>query len=86
MHKGGHDMTGNEALRGLPTTPVAALPIPSERAEIRKQYGVTQAQLAAALRVSRKTIYTWEAGTAEPTGAKRDQYAAVLAAWQRYED
>jgi DNA-binding XRE family transcriptional regulator len=70
---------------GLPMTPVPSLPPPDERAKIRKMYGVTQAQLAAAVRVSRKTIYTWEAGTAEPTGAKRDEYAAILAAWQRHE-
>jgi DNA-binding transcriptional regulator YiaG len=78
-------MTRNEALRGLPAIPVPALPPPSERAGIRKQYGVTQAQLAEVLRVSRKTIYTWESGTAEPTGANRDQYAAILAAWQTHE-
>jgi DNA-binding transcriptional regulator YiaG len=79
-------MTRNEILRGLPATPIAALPPPGERAALRKQYGVTQAQLAAVLRISRKTLGTWEAGTAKPTGAKRDQYAAVLAAWQKRED
>ena len=87
MHKGGRDMMtkNSDALRGLPASPIAALPPPAERARIRKMFGVSQAQLAAAVRVSRKTIYTWERGTAEPTGAKRDEYAAILAAWMNHE-
>jgi DNA-binding transcriptional regulator YiaG len=78
-------MTRNDRLRGLPATPVPALPPPDQRAKLRKMFGVTQAQLATALRISRKTVYTWEAGTAEPTGAKRDEYAAILATWQAHE-
>jgi DNA-binding transcriptional regulator YiaG len=78
-------MTRNEALRGLPDSPIVTLPPPGERAELRKQFGVTQAQLATALHISRKTVWSWESGIAEPTGAKRDQYAAILAAWQNHE-
>jgi DNA-binding transcriptional regulator YiaG len=78
-------MTNSDALKGLPRSPIADLPEPKERARLRKAFGVTQTQLASALRVSRKTVYTWEAGTAKPTGAKRDEYAAILAAWQSRE-
>jgi DNA-binding transcriptional regulator YiaG len=78
-------MTKDEPLRGLPTTPVAPLPPPGERAALRRRFGVTQERLANSLRISRKTLWTWERGTAEPTGAKRDEYAAILAAWQKHE-
>jgi len=78
-------MTRNSSLHGLPAVPVPALPPPSERAALRKKFGVTQVILARTLRISRKTLWTWETGTAEPTGAKRDEYAAILAAWQAHE-
>ena len=64
--------------------PVAALPDAAERARLRKAFGVTQAQLAAALHVARQTVIAWEKGS-EPAGRQRDDYAAVLSAWQETE-
>lgn len=65
--------------------PVMRLPEPAERMRLRELYGVSQSHLARALNVSRRTVYAWEHGTIEPAGDNRDNYAAVLSAWQKTE-
>lgn len=61
--------------------PLEPLPIPAERVRLREAFGVTRTALAESLRVTRKTIYTWETGKGEPTGSNRAEYAAILSAW-----
>ncbi|WP_138905484.1 helix-turn-helix transcriptional regulator, partial [Streptomyces albidochromogenes] len=54
------------------------LPEPAERARLRTDYGLTQAEIAAALDVTRTTVAGWEAGRSEPQGATRAAYAKLL--------
>lgn len=74
-----------ESLMSLQPVSAAELPEPAERRRLRIAFGVSQARLAASLMVARKTIIRWEAGEAEPTGEKRNEYAAILAAWKETE-
>lgn len=53
------------------------LPPPEERRSIRRQAGLSQADLAAAIGVSPQAVATWEAGT-RPRGAHLTRYLAVL--------
>jgi DNA-binding XRE family transcriptional regulator len=61
--------------------PVPELPPASERRRLREHFGVTQAELAETVRVSRQTIVAWERGS-EPTGDKRVKYARILNRWK----
>ncbi|WP_405674423.1 helix-turn-helix domain-containing protein [Streptomyces sp. NBC_01511] len=54
------------------------LPEPAERARLRGDYGLTRAEVAAALDVTRTTVAAWEAGRSEPQGATRAAYAKLL--------
>ncbi|MGW3243805.1 telomere-associated protein Tap [Streptomyces sp. NPDC001070] len=54
------------------------LPEPAERARLRTEYGLTQAEVAGALDVTRTTVAGWEAGRSEPQGATRAAYARLL--------
>ncbi|MDX3234435.1 helix-turn-helix transcriptional regulator [Streptomyces sp. ME03-5709C] len=54
------------------------LPEPAERALLRNRYGLTQAEVAQALDVTRTTVAGWEAGRSEPQGATRAAYAKLL--------
>jgi DNA-binding transcriptional regulator YiaG len=63
-------------------SPVPELPEPGERIRLRQAFGVSQARLANALKVSRATVIAWEKGTQNPEGANREAYAATLSAWQ----
>ncbi|MEU0525904.1 telomere-associated protein Tap [Streptomyces niveus] len=54
------------------------LPEPAERARLRGGYGLTQAEVAAALDVTRATVAGWESGRSEPQGATRAAYAKLL--------
>lgn len=65
--------------------PVMPLPEPAERIRLRNLFGVTQAELAAECKVTRKTVYAWEHGISSPTGHKRQTYSDVLSAWARRE-
>ncbi|MFB6705132.1 helix-turn-helix domain-containing protein [Streptomyces sp. NPDC056333] len=54
------------------------LPEPADRARLRTGYGLTQAEIAEALDVTRTTVAGWEAGRSEPQGATRAAYAKLL--------
>ncbi|MFF3562471.1 telomere-associated protein Tap [Streptomyces sp. NPDC002574] len=54
------------------------LPEPAERSRLRTAYGLTQAEIAEALQVTRTTVAGWEAGRSEPQGATRAAYAKLL--------
>jgi DNA-binding transcriptional regulator YiaG len=76
----------SERIRALADiAPVADLPEPSERMRLRNKFGVSQQTLADTLGVSRKTVWTWEAGKKGPTGENRKRYAQLLALWQQRE-
>jgi DNA-binding transcriptional regulator YiaG len=64
---------------------VPHLPPPAECIRLRNRFGITQVQLAAYLNVSRKAIWTWESGKAEPSGDNRVRYAEVITLWQQRE-
>lgn len=73
------------ALRGLAANMITELPSSAERARLRNLFGITQDELASTLKVSRRTVYAWERGNAEPTGRNRAHYAEVLALWSERE-
>ncbi|MFE3022082.1 telomere-associated protein Tap [Streptomyces sp. NPDC059256] len=54
------------------------LPPPSERERLRKAHGLTQEQVATALKVRRPTIVSWESGKTEPRPPQREAYARLL--------
>ncbi|MET9423309.1 helix-turn-helix domain-containing protein [Streptomyces sp. NPDC006540] len=56
----------------------APLPPPEERERLRKAHGLTQEQVAAALKVRRATVVSWENGKTEPRPPQRDAYARLL--------
>jgi DNA-binding transcriptional regulator YiaG len=76
-------MTTPRSIRALTErAPVTDLPEPAERAQLRDAFGVSQAELAAALSVARQTVITWEKGTHNPVGKKRALYAQILDSWK----
>ncbi|MFD0316839.1 sigma factor-like helix-turn-helix DNA-binding protein [Streptomyces flavalbus] len=60
-------------------SPATPLPPPKERRRLRDAAGLTQAQLAARVGVSRATVRAWETGRTTPLGRKREAYARLLA-------
>ena len=54
------------------------LPAPSERLRLRLAAGLSEAAVAAALKVRVPSITAWEAGRSEPTGQKREAYKRLL--------
>ncbi|MBT2365472.1 helix-turn-helix domain-containing protein [Streptomyces sp. ISL-10] len=54
------------------------LPPPPERKRLREAAGVSQEQVARALKVRRETVTSWEAGRTEPRPPKRAAYARLL--------
>ncbi|MFF8842122.1 telomere-associated protein Tap [Streptomyces sp. NPDC015127] len=54
------------------------LPAPAERKRLREAAGVSQEQVAQALKVRRETVTSWEAGRTEPRPPKRAAYARFL--------
>ncbi|MYW00374.1 helix-turn-helix domain-containing protein [Streptomyces sp. SID3343] len=55
------------------------LPVPAERARLRKAAGLSQQRVANALGVQRVTVVAWEAGRTEPRPPQRQAYARLLA-------
>jgi DNA-binding XRE family transcriptional regulator len=62
--------------------PPPELPAARERAKLRRAFGVTQAEIAKALGVTRQSVISWERGSTEPAGKTRQQYAELLRTWQ----
>lgn len=58
------------------------LPPPRVRKAIREAHGVTQAELATALGVSRQTLIHWEQGHRSPRRESAEKYARLLLALQ----
>ncbi|MCX5395253.1 helix-turn-helix transcriptional regulator [Streptomyces sp. NBC_00094] len=54
------------------------LPAPEERKRLREAAGLSQEQLAKALKSRRETIGNWESGVTEPRPPKRAAYARLL--------
>ncbi|MEU2834582.1 helix-turn-helix domain-containing protein [Streptomyces lavendulae] len=57
----------------------AGLPDPSERQKVRKEYGLTQDDLASVLGVHRITVSAWERGRFDPSGKMRELYMGLFA-------
>ena len=55
------------------------LPSVERRREIRRQAGLTQADIAKALDVRRVTVTRWETGHREPRGKLLSDYVQLLA-------
>ncbi|MFJ3891147.1 telomere-associated protein Tap [Streptomyces rubrogriseus] len=54
------------------------LPAPEERKRLREAAGLSQEQIAKALKSRRETIGNWESGVTEPRPPKRAAYARLL--------
>ncbi|MFF2509538.1 sigma factor-like helix-turn-helix DNA-binding protein [Streptomyces sp. NPDC058086] len=59
-------------------TPETPLPSPQERRRLREAQSLSQADVAAAVGVTRATVRSWENGRTTPCGSKRDAYARLL--------
>jgi transcriptional regulator with XRE-family HTH domain len=66
-----------DAVDALLTRP-ADLPPPAVRARLRRADGLTQAQVAEALGVTRVQVLRWENGQAEPRAPHRAAYARLM--------
>ncbi|MFC5720632.1 telomere-associated protein Tap [Streptomyces gamaensis] len=55
------------------------LPPPPERERLRKAHGLSQDQIAKALKVRRATVVNWENGKTDPRPPQREAYAHLLA-------
>ncbi|WLQ69199.1 MULTISPECIES: helix-turn-helix domain-containing protein [Streptomyces] len=66
-------MDAIEALLSRPN-----LPPPAARAALRRADGLTQAEVAEALEVSRVAFHRWETGQAEPRARSRAAYLRLL--------
>ncbi|MGW7262478.1 helix-turn-helix domain-containing protein [Streptomyces sp. NPDC054842] len=60
-------------------SPATPLPSPKRRRRLREAAGLTQAQVAVRLGVSRDTVRSWESGRSAPRGREREAYAKLLA-------
>lgn len=56
----------------------SSLPEPAQRRALREAAGLTQRELADALRVDRTTIAHWESGRHTPNGKLLDAYVDAL--------
>ncbi|MFF1810578.1 sigma factor-like helix-turn-helix DNA-binding protein [Streptomyces sp. NPDC058251] len=59
-------------------SPPAPLPAPEERRRLREAKSLTQADVAARVGVTRKTVRAWETGRTTPRGNLRDAYVKLL--------
>lgn len=59
------------------------LPSPDTRRAIRKDLGLSGADVATELGVTVETLYRWERGQNEPTGDNLERYATLLDALQQ---
>uniref|UniRef100_A0AAU2V3E2 Helix-turn-helix domain-containing protein n=1 Tax=Streptomyces sp. NBC_00003 TaxID=2903608 RepID=A0AAU2V3E2_9ACTN len=56
------------------------LPTPKERRRLREAKDLSEAQVATAVGVTRRTVRSWETGRTTPRGRKGESYARLLAA------
>ncbi|WP_326658499.1 helix-turn-helix domain-containing protein [Streptomyces sp. NBC_00385] len=54
------------------------LPSPKERRRLREAKSLSEAQVAAAVGVTRATVRAWETGRTSPRGRKREVYARLI--------
>ncbi len=54
------------------------LPPPARRRQLREQCGLSAAELAACMGVSRQAVAQWERGVRTPQGENLDTYVAML--------
>ncbi len=66
-------------------TAIRRLPDPEVRRLLRIRAGITQAELAAALDVSRPAVCRWERGQRSPTGERLEAYLEALERLARVE-
>ncbi|MFK0026471.1 sigma factor-like helix-turn-helix DNA-binding protein [Streptomyces sp. NPDC090798] len=59
-------------------TPETPLPSPKDRRRLREAQSLSQADVAAAVGVTRATVRSWENGRTTPRGSKREAYARLL--------
>ncbi|MHA6631876.1 helix-turn-helix domain-containing protein [Pseudonocardia sichuanensis] len=74
-------MTGDAIFERIAAA--AALPEPADRARLRRALGIRQREVALAIGVSPQSVWAWETGRSEPTGAHRKRYAELLAAMRQ---
>lgn len=55
-----------------------SIPVPEDRRSLREEAGLTQAEVAQALGVSRPTVVRWENGERTPRGRLLDDYVKLL--------
>ncbi|MEU1347419.1 helix-turn-helix domain-containing protein [Streptomyces sp. NPDC005795] len=65
-----------QSTTGTPASP--PLPSPKERRRLRKAKSLSEAQVAAAVGVTRATVRAWETGRTSPRGRKREAYARLI--------
>ena len=56
----------------------APMPSPRRRRSLRRQAGLTQAELGSVLGVSGTTVARWESGLRSPNGSNKSRYLALL--------
>ncbi|MFD9684090.1 helix-turn-helix transcriptional regulator, partial [Rhodococcus sp. NPDC059969] len=61
-------------IEGEPKPAADGLPVPAERAQIRKAAKWKQTDVAELIGVHRLTVSAWERGESEPTGEARSKY------------
>ncbi|MCH8135439.1 MAG: helix-turn-helix domain-containing protein [Proteobacteria bacterium] len=62
---------GLEEIRDKPESLRRYVFTPPDVSKVRKDFGMTQSQMALFLNVSARTLQNWEQGRREPTGAAR---------------
>ncbi|MFJ3539304.1 helix-turn-helix domain-containing protein [Streptomyces sp. NPDC090109] len=59
------------------------LPVPEERARLRRSLGLSEGQVAEVFGVKVATVRSWESGRTSPTGERRAACAALLEGFAR---
>ncbi|WP_328769175.1 helix-turn-helix domain-containing protein [Streptomyces sp. NBC_00286] len=59
-------------------SPASPLPSPTERRRLRQSRSLSQAEVAARVGVTPKTVQSWETGRTTPQGRRREAYARLL--------
>ncbi|MGI5195387.1 helix-turn-helix domain-containing protein [Streptomyces sp. CA-288835] len=59
-------------------SPASPLPPPTERRRLRQSRSLSQAEVAARVGVTPKTVQSWETGRTTPQGRRREAYARLL--------